>query len=465
MFNPYPTPEEQLRQVMAWYPNKKLYKRVSSKSGKPVISVYPENSPCPIYSHDEWYADDWVSPFLEADIGRSFFEQFAELQKVAPVVTLLSSLQENAEYCQDVEGVKNGYLVFDAINCRDVYYSVRIYNSNSCVDVYWVMESELLYDCTYMFSCYNCQYSFNCRQASDSQFLFDCRNVSHCFMCSGLRNKQYYVKNQQLTKEDYEAFMKMVNLKDYDTVQQLKGQFFETVAAAPVPPAFLENCENVLGNYVKNSKNCSRTFESFDLLDCENVFQCARGRDIVGSFMCNDKVERCFQCVATGISAFDVMNCAFTWHSSNMEYCYLCISCQDCFGCIGLRNKKHHIFNKPYAPEEYARVLASLKAAMRTRGEYGFFFPLSMSPFLYEDTIAYDLFESAPKAVEMKLQYTPQELEFYERMGVPAPRLSFPVRYRQRMDLMDTSLLGQGGYKHPEKKRVVGWEEYTRVVG
>ena len=463
MANPYSTAEEQLRQVMAWYPNKKLYKRSSSKSGKSIISVYPENSRCPVYSHNEWYTNDWSSPFLELDLNRPFFEQFSELQGKAPVVTLLSNLQENAEYCQDVEGVKNGYLVFDAINCRDVYYSVRIYNSNTCVDTYWVMESELLYDCTYMFSCYNCQYSFNCRQASDSHFLFDCRNVSHCFMSSGLRNKQYYIYNQPHTKEEYEAFMKSINLKDYDTVQKLKEKFYELLAVAPLPHAFLENCENVEGNYVKNSKNCSRAFESFDLLDCKNVFQCAKGRDIEGSFMCNDKVERCYQCVATGISAFDVKNCAFTWHSSNMEYCYLCIGCQDCFGCIGLRNKKYYIFNKPYSKEDYEKTLSALKAAMSVRGEYGLFFPMDLSPFLYEDTIAYDLFEPAPKSVEMALQYTPQELAFYEKVGAPAPRISFPQRYRQRMDLMGTNLTGEEIYKTPGKK-IVSQEEYENSL-
>ncbi len=453
-FNPYPTPEEQLRQVMAWYPNKKLYRRRSSKSEKDMVSIYSETSACPVYTHEEWYADDWTSPFLEVDFSRSFFDQFKELQSKAPVVGLLSTLQENAEYCQDVEGLKNSYLVFDAILGRDLYYCTRIYNSNSCVDCYWILDSELLYDSTYMFSCYNCRYSFNCKQASDSAFLFDCRNTQHSFMSSGLRNKGFYVFNKPVSKDEYEAFLKTVDFSNYEQMEGYRKQFLELIRSTPSPTVLLENCEDVEGNYVKNSKNCTRCLESYELQDCHNVFQCAKGKNIEGSFMCNDRVERCTQSVATGISSFDVQNCAFVWHSSAMQYCYLCIGCQDCFGCIGLRNKKYHIFNKAYSKEDYEQLIPQLIEGMKNRGEYGFFFPMELSPFKYEDTIAYDFFSEESSAVEMKLNYTPQELEFYRKNLIPLPKKSFPERYRDRLRMMDTSLSLVKGtyYKHPKER-------------
>jgi len=463
-FNPYPSPEEQLRQVMSWYPNKKLYKRVSSKSGKNIISVYSEDTHCPVYSHDEWYSNDWTSPFLELDFGKSFFEQFKALQSKAPVVTLLSTLQENAEYCQDVEGLKNCYLVFDAINCRDVYYSVRIYNSQSCVDVYWVMESELLYECVYMFSCYNCEYCFNCKQVSDSSFLFNCRNVTNSFMCSNLRNKEFCIYNKQHSKEEYEVFMQGIDLASGEVVEKCKKYFDEEILKkSPAPVHFLENCENVEGNYVKNAKDCVRCFESFDLRDCENVFQCAKGKNIYGSFMCNDRVEQCTQCVATGIGSSNVKNCAFVWHSASMEYCYLCLGCQDCFGCIGLRNKKYHILNKPYSKEEYETLLPKLIENMKKLGEYGLFFPMDLSPFHYEDTIAYDFFEGTDaQAPAMALNYTPHELEFYKIHKIPLPVLAFPDRYKNRLRWMDTSfeLKKETYYKHPDSKNIVSEQAY-----
>ncbi|MBU1758444.1 hypothetical protein KKG31_04785 [Patescibacteria group bacterium] len=33
-----------------------------------------------------------------------------------------------------------------------------------------------------------------------------------------------------------------------------------------------------------------------------------------------------------------------------------CIGCEFCFGCVGLRNKKYHIFNKEYSYEEYKKI-------------------------------------------------------------------------------------------------------------
>lgn len=493
---------EQLRTIMAWYPNKKLYARKSSKSGKDIISVYSEKAFCPVYSHDEWYSDGWESPYLEIDASKSFFDQFHELQKIAPVVGLLSSMQENAEYCQDSEGLKNCYLVFDALNCQDVYYSTRIYNSRDCVDVYWVMDSELLYDCVYMFNAYNCRYSFNCHHVSDSFFLFHCRNVKHSFMCSNMRNKEYCIYNKQVSKEEYEKFIAEIHWDSYHEILKLKERFInEIIPSTPIPPAVLENCENVEGNYLKNTANAFKAFESFDLKDVYNVFQCAKGNDIAGAYMCNDRVEKCFQCVATGIGVFDVRNCAFVWHGSFMEYCYLCLSCQNCFGCIGLRNKKYYIFNKPYSKEEYETKVKALKENMVTRGEYNQFFPLKLSPFPYEDTISFDLFDNRDKdvfAAELeqsksvsnnvdekaiqiclisgqKFNYIPQEIVFYHKHKIPLPRVSSPLRYRQRMQLMDTSFEArsiklptgeslQVYFAHPQDKQIIDRKEYEKLM-
>ncbi|MBU0668083.1 hypothetical protein KJ951_01785 [Patescibacteria group bacterium] len=494
-------PNESMRQVMAWYPNKRLYERTSSKSGKKIVSVYSENALCPVFSHDEWYSDDWSSPFLEIDFNKPFFEQFKELQKRAPVVSLLSNLQENAEYCHDCEGLKNCYLVFDALNCRDVYYSTRIYNSRDCVDVYWIMDSELIYDSVYLFNCYNVRFSFNCRQVSDSAFSYNCRNVQNSFMCSNLRNKQYCVNNEQLTKEQYGKFMLDIDFRDYSKVLEMKKEFREKIVArAPMSYAIMDNCENASGNYLRNSASTLRCFESFDMKDAYNNFQCAMAKDMVGSFMCNDRVENCFQCVATGIASYEVKNCAFVWHSSFMEYCYLCLNSSNCFGCIGLKNKQYHIFNKPYSKEEYIERTAVLRDLMRKRGEYGKFFPMSLSPFPYEDTIAFDLFDDKESdyfgrecevgagatngeqsgSVQSciisgkKFKYLSQELDYYKKHFIALPRVSPVLRYKQRMEIMDTSftpkeiLVGDEKvsvfFEHPEKKNIVTESEYEKSL-
>ena len=455
-----------LEQIMAWYPNKRLYRRPSSKSGKDIISVYSPEASCPVYSHAEWYADDWVSSSLEVDYSKSFFQQFADLQKIAPVVTLLSNKQENAEYCHDVDRLKNCYLVFDAINCEDIYYSVRIYNSRSCIDCYWVMNSELLYDCVYVFSSYHSRYSFNCKNIIDSAFLFNCHNTQDSFMSSNLRNKQYYIRNKAYAKNEYEKFIKKIDFANPAVIAELKKEFQnQLLPNTPIPPAWLERTENVQGNYLRSAHNVQDGLESFEVDNCQTIFQCGQGKDITSSFMCNENVERCHQSVATGINTFNVKNCAFVWNSSNIEYSYLLIGCKDCFGCIGLRNKQYYIFNKAYDEKQYEIIIKKLIEAMQKRREYGQFFPTELSPFKYEDTIAYDFFTDAPVAPLMKLTLIPQEKTFYAEHRIPEPTLSFPDRYRQRLDLMDTSFTPHNGtyYKHGNKK-IVSYEEYLNSL-
>lgn len=456
-----------LEQVMAWYPNKRLYRRPSSKSRQDIISVYAPTARCPVYSHAEWYADDWVSPDLDVDLNTSFFEQFAKLQTIAPVVALLSNKQENAEYCHDVDRLKNCYLVFDAINCEDVYYSVRIYHSRSCIDCYWVMDSELLYDCVYVFSSYHSRYSFNCKNIIDAAFLFNCHNTRDSFMSSNLRNKQYYIRNQPYSKSDYAARMRQIDLSNPAVIAELKREFREELLPhTPIPPAWLERTEDVTGNYLRSAHHMTDGLESFEVDNCQTIFQCGQGKDITASFMCNENVERCHQSVATGINTFNVSNCAFVWNSSNIDYSYLMMSCKDCFGCIGLRNKQYHILNKPYSQHDYLATKQRLVQAMQQRGEYGQFFPMALSPFPYEDTIAYDFFADAPVVPPMKLNLIAQEKAFYTQQSIPEPTRAFPDRYRERLELMDTSFTQNHGtyFKHPETKKIVSYEEYLKAL-
>lgn len=49
---------------MSWYPNKTLYRRESSQSGKQLVSVYPESWLGPVISHDEWFSESRQAPGL-----------------------------------------------------------------------------------------------------------------------------------------------------------------------------------------------------------------------------------------------------------------------------------------------------------------------------------------------------------------------------------------------------------------
>ncbi len=57
------------------------------------------------------------------------------------------------------------------------------------------------------------------------------------------------------------------------------------------------------------------------------------------------------------------MNCNEVYFSKN------CVGCQNCFGCVNLRNKSYHIFNQPVGKEEYTKKIAALLGGSRTNYE------------------------------------------------------------------------------------------------
>lgn len=491
---------EKIRQVMAWYPNKSFYKGKSVKSGREILSVYPENSGMQLMTNDEWFAQDFDVPFLEFNVQVPFFDYFNTLLRQAPVVALLSSLSENSEYCHDVESIKNCYICFDSTNCDNNYYCVRIFDSSSCVDCYSVNRSKLLYECVHVDDSYNSKWSLLCRNISDSCFLFNCRNVKNSFMCSNLRNKEYCIFNEQKTKEEFEDFMKQIDTTDYETIMQYRRQFQNMRRKTPIPPAFLENCEESKGSLINDTQYCDNLFESHNITHSYNAFQVWQGSYIADGFLMGLDGELIYYSVATGVGLYWAICCVTVWHSSFMEYCYLCIDCKECFGCVGLKNRSFCIFNKQYSEEEYYQKKAEIIAAMKQRGEYGHFFPETMSPFLYEDTIAYDLFENAetetfeqesqvdnkgiisPEDVQTcvlsgkQFRYTPQELAYYRSQEVPFPRLSFAKRHAQRLEMMDTGFIKKKVpssisqkevttyYGHPERWNIVTQEEYDQLL-
>ena len=58
------------------------------------------------------------------------------------------------------------------------------------------------------------------------------------------------------------------------------------------------------------------------------------------------------------------------------------------FGCIALNRGKYCILNKQYTQEEYEALLPKIISHMGKTGEWGEFFPASLSPWAYNETVA-----------------------------------------------------------------------------
>lgn len=75
--------------------------------------------------------------------------------------------------------------------------------------------------------------------------------------------------------------------------------------------------------------------------------------------------------------------------------------CKNLFACIGLKNKSYCILNKQYTKEEYETLVPKIIEHMIKIGEWGEFFPSSLSPFGYNETVAAEYF---PLSKELALQ-------------------------------------------------------------
>ncbi len=120
----------------------------------------------------------------------------------------------------------------------------------------------------------------------------------------------------------------------------------------------------------QQSENCEFSNQSQMNKDCYMVFCTSESRDCMHG-MWFQFCENCVDCLYLGRSryCYEVVNgenCYHCTHSQNLTNCSEvhysrdCIGCQDCFGCVNLRNKQHHFFNEPSSKEEYHKRVAAM---------------------------------------------------------------------------------------------------------
>lgn len=151
----------------------------------------------------------------------------------------------------------------------------------------------------------------------------------------------------------------------YDFHKPFFEQFRELLSVVPLFSKSVSG--NVNSDYCDNSgwlKNC---YLCFDCTTFENCAYAVKGDAVKDSFDTYDasKSEFCYESVILEESyrvffSMDCERCTDVWFSKDLT------SCNNCFGCVNLRNKSYYIFNKPYSKEEYGEDLKKLNP-----GSYG----------------------------------------------------------------------------------------------
>jgi len=490
--------------------DRNLYQRKCDGSGDMIISTYSPDKPFKVYGNRYWWSDAWdeCSYGRDFDFSRSFSEQFRELQLVVPRLSMMNDdgvQSTNCQYCQDFAYGKNCYLVFGSWQIEDSLYSEHVEKCKDIVDCLLMFEnSELAYECINCSSVYQSAFLENCLGSSDCFFGYDLVGCRNCFGCVGLRQKEHHIFNQPYSKEEYLEKMKSFDMGSYAALENMKTQFSEFLQKLPRKEHYNRNCENSSGNYLLNSKDST----GFEFANAEDARYCVRGatyRNCMDMYQ-SGLAQWSYNCV-TCDEGYMNMSSLYCWKGKSNLYSDTCQSCENVFGCISMKKKKYCILNKQYSKEEYENLVPKIiehmggtlivdrlsnqgkdsndmndKRQTINASEWGEFFPSSISPFAYNETLASDYFPLTKEECELKgFEWTntstaetqnlasvfpvpdkisqvgddiskemlvcqktgkkykilPQELAFYRKMNLPVPRLAPSVRHLNRIAKMN----------------------------
>ena len=483
---PAPTlcPEDRSRNRLAFRNLRDIHMRKCDATGEKILSHFTENVSFPVYKTDYWWGDGWDGTKYgrDFDFDRSFFDQFAELYKVAPQISRSEHTNENCDYCNGLSNCKDCYLSFNVDYCEDCLYITDGLHSKTCVDCFGIGNSELCFECVRCDKCYNVNYSLRSTNCSDSYFLSDCRGCKNCIGCCNLVNAEYFIFNKKSTKEEFEKIKK--NLENFDQIEEMRQKFLKFQLNYPKKYYYSHSNENFSGDDIRHVKNSYNVFEGDNLENCKNCYYLYNAKDCQDYDIYGNNSEWIYNCFATGSNVYHNAFCMHNWNGSkNNYYCNLISGCQDCFGCASLKHKQYCILNRQYTKEEYERLIPKIIEKMKADGEWGEFFPVSMSVFAFNKTLAQENWpltkeeiekrgwkyeeptddiphvekviedpDSLPKTIsevtEDVLNWAikckkskrpfliqPRELAFYKEQGIPLPHFHPEIRHQKRLEL------------------------------
>ncbi|MBI2634192.1 hypothetical protein HYW82_00795 [Candidatus Peregrinibacteria bacterium] len=391
-----------------WRNERTLYRRKCDGTGKEIISVYSADKPFPVYENEYWYSDKWdaLDHGRDFDFSRPFFEQFSELMNVVPQLARSAVQNLNCDFTNQVGWCKNCYLIFEADFNENCYYSNNIYESRFTMDSLMVVNCELCHECVDCYDCYNLKFSQNCKNCSDSWFLKSCIGCHNCYGCINLRNKEYYFLNEKYSKDEYEKKIAALNLSTTEQLEKARLNFLEY--CKKFPHKYMEGNQNedCTGNYMSNNQRCYDCFDINNCQDCRYIFNSRYMKDCcdVTVFGSREGAELCYEVHETGAATRNIIGSDQIWSDCyDIFYSKLCLfNSHHLFGCAGLKKQSYCIFNKKYSPEKYEELKNKIVDHMKKTGEWGEFFPATICPYGYNETVANDWFPLTKKEAKDK---------------------------------------------------------------
>lgn len=468
------------------------YQRQCAKTNATVVSSYSPDGPVKkVYDRDLWFSDAWSAYDYgrDFDFSRPFFEQFSELMYDVPHPALWNWESENADYNHCCYHLKNSYMNSATDKSEEAYYCNISIDCRSVADSIAIQESELAIECIDSDHLYMSAYCQQCRNCMNAYLSFDCTGCKYIFGCTGLRNKEYYMFNKSVSQQEWEERVPQL-LASYSALQQAQAEAQANGLTVPRLYNAIYNSQDCSGNYIWNSVNCAL---SYDVREGQNVkyvtYAPWQSKDAMDCYAIG-KGELLYE-ANYGLAGYNnQFNMWLMDGPNNSQYNVYCVNnCDNVFGNMGLNKQQYAIFNKQYTKQDYEKLRDKIIAHMRETGEYGEFFPITMSPYGYNETIAQEYYplnkadveragwtwqdntggtfgketlETAKYAdnieectdqitqevlacMNCKKNYkiVPQEFALYKKLGLALPRLCPHCRHLRRIELRNPRSLWQ----------------------
>lgn len=422
---------------------------------------------------------------------KPFFPQFLVLQRQVPRASLFQTRAVDCDYASFIADSKNVYLSTSILKSENVFYSHIVARSRDVVDAVAMGDGELLYENIEGAKNARSAYLVRSRECLNSAYLFDCVNCQQCSMSTNLRNKKFVMRNRQYTESAYNEELRKMNMGSFTVAKQLREEFMTMIARSLHKFGQIVKSVDCFGDNIMNAKSAHHCF---DIHGGENLKYVTRAVNAKESYdVTGNAAELVYEGVATIFDTYDAKFSTFVEAVQRSRYSDTCQNGTDLFGCIGIRKKSYCVLNKQYTKAEYDALVPKIVEHMNAMPyidaggrvyRYGEFFPIELSPFAYNETLANDHFPLTRDAAigagyrwrdEEKKNYVstiaadrlpddirdvqdsilqeviacahagacndrctvafrlvPYELQFYRRMNIPLPRLCPNCRHYDR---------------------------------
>lgn len=443
--HPKACPRCRMQRRLAYRNERALFPGECAKCRQKIVSLYNPADGLTVYCQTCWWADDWdATDFGQAiDWDRSLLAQYQEVRKRVPRLALVNINSENAEYTNMSADNKNAYLLFASENCENCSYGKLVQKCKDSFDNCFLYDSELCYECINCRNCFHCTYLQDSQDCRDAHYSLGLKGCSNVFLCNDLHNKEYYIQNQPVPKEEYAQRVAEL-LKDRE---QCALAWQDLNKNRIVKYANNLNSPDCTGDSLTN---CKRVTDSFDITDGQDVRYCTDALTPKDSYDCSFfyyNPELCYDSLSL-LEGYNVHYSTFIFYCRDVAYGDQIHNSHDILLSSSVRKKEYLILNKAYSAEEYQVLRKRIIEKMLADGEYGELPGMKFSLFAYNDTVANEYFPlTATEASAKKLRWnksaddvmakpfklTPAEQAFYQQLQLPEPTEHPEKRHRRRM--------------------------------